>query len=61
MFDEVENIARLLSAEGGYSAAYDAAQQMTDLALLNLQEADPQGEPGDELYLLTHKLLKRNQ
>lgn len=61
MFDEVENIARLLSAEGGYSAAYDAAQQMTDLALLNLQEADPQGEAGDELYLLTHRLLKRNQ
>lgn len=61
MFDEVEHVARLLSAEGGYSAAYDAAQQMTDLALLNLQEADPQGEAGDELYVLTHKLLKRNQ
>jgi geranylgeranyl diphosphate synthase type I len=61
MFDEVENIARLLSAEGGYSAAYDAAQQMTDLALLNLQEAEPQGDAGDELYVLTHKLLKRNQ
>lgn len=61
MFDEVENVARLLSAEGGYSTAYDAAQQMTDLALLNLQEADPQGEAGDELYVLTHKLLKRNQ
>jgi geranylgeranyl diphosphate synthase type I len=61
MFDEVENVARLLSAEGGYSTAYDAAQQMTDLALLNLQEADPQGEAGDEIYVLTHKLLKRNQ
>ena len=61
MFDELENVARLLSAEGGYSTAYDAAQQMTDLALLNLQEADPQGEAGDELYVLTHKLLKRNQ
>ena len=61
MFDEVENIARLLSAEGGYSAAYDAAQQMTDLALLNLQEAEPFGEAGDAIYELTHKLLKRNQ
>jgi geranylgeranyl diphosphate synthase type I len=61
MFDEVEHVARLLSAEGGYSTAYDAAQQMTDLALLNLQEADPYGEAGDELYVLTHKLLKRNQ
>jgi geranylgeranyl diphosphate synthase type I len=61
MVEEVETLARLLSAEGGYSAAYDAAQQMTDLALLNLQEADPQGDPGDELYLLTERLLKRNQ
>jgi geranylgeranyl pyrophosphate synthase len=61
MVEEVETIARLLSAEGGYSAAYDAAQQMTDLALLNLQEADPQGEAGDEIYLLTERLLKRNQ
>ncbi|MGZ9226594.1 MAG: polyprenyl synthetase family protein [Anaerolineales bacterium] len=60
-FDDVENIARLLSAEGGYSAAYDAAQQMTDLALLNLQEAEPLGEAGDAIYELTHKLLKRNQ
>ena len=61
MFDEVEHVARLLSAEGGYSAAYDAAQQMTDLALLNLQEAEPLGEAGDALYVLTHQLLKRNQ
>lgn len=61
MVEEVETIARLLSAEGGYSAAYDAAQQMTDLALLNLQEAEPQGEAGDQIYLLTEKLLKRNQ
>ncbi len=61
MFEEVENVARMLSAEGGYSAAYDAAQQMTDLALLNLQEAEPLGEAGDALYVLTHQLLKRNQ
>ena len=61
MVDEVETIAILLSAEGGYSAAYEAAKQMTDLALLNLQEADPQGEAGDALYQLADKLLKRNQ
>ena len=60
-YDEVENVARLLSAEGGYSTAYEAAKQMTDLALLNLQEADPQGEAGDALYELSDKLLKRNQ
>jgi len=61
MVHEVEIMARLLSTEGGYAAAYDAAQQMTDLALLNLQEADPQGDAGDALYELADKLLKRRQ
>jgi geranylgeranyl diphosphate synthase type I len=59
--DEVEEVARLLTNEGGYSQAYDAAAQMTDLALLNLQEADPQGEAGDALYELADRLLKRKQ
>ena len=59
--EEVEELARLLTNEGGYSKAYDAAQQMTDLALLNLQEADPQGDAGDALYELVDRLLKRTQ
>jgi geranylgeranyl diphosphate synthase, type I len=59
--EEVEEVARLLTNEGGYAKAYDAAQQMTDLALLNLQEADPQGEAGEALYDLADKLLKRSQ
>ena len=37
--EEVEEVARLLTNEGGYARAYDASQQMTDLALLNLQQA----------------------
>ena len=61
MVDELETIARLLSAEGGYSTAYEAARQMTDLALLNLHEADPQGEAGNALIELADKLLKRKQ
>ncbi len=61
MVDEVENIARLLSSEGGYGTAYEAAKQMTDLALLNLYEADAQGEAGQALSDLADKLLKRNQ
>jgi geranylgeranyl diphosphate synthase, type I len=61
MVDEVENIARLLSSEGGYGTAYEAAKQMTDLALLNLYEADAQGEAGAALFDLADKLLKRNQ
>jgi geranylgeranyl diphosphate synthase type I len=59
--EEVEEVARLLTNEGGYGTAYNVSQQMTDLALLNLQEADPQGEAGDALFKLADKLLKRNQ
>ena len=59
--EEVEEIARLLVNEGGYRTAYEASQQMTDLALLNLYEADPQGEAGEALYQLADRLLKRKQ
>jgi geranylgeranyl diphosphate synthase type I len=59
--EEVEDVARLLTNEGGYETAYEASKQMTDLALLNLYEADPQGEAGDALHELADKLLKRNQ
>ena len=59
--EEVQEVARLLSNEGGYSIAYEAARQMTDLAHLNLFEADPQGEAGEALFELANKLLKRSQ
>jgi geranylgeranyl diphosphate synthase type I len=59
--DEVQELARLLASESGYETALDASKQMTDLALLSLREADPQGEAGDALFELTDKLLKRNQ
>lgn len=59
--EEVEELASLLSKEGGYGIAYEASKQMTDLALLNLREADPQGEAGDALFELAEKLLKREQ
>ncbi|HJS17910.1 MAG TPA: polyprenyl synthetase family protein [Anaerolineales bacterium] len=59
--EEVHDIARLLTSEGGYGVAYDASTQMTDLALLNLEEADPQGEAGEALFELANKLLKRDQ
>jgi geranylgeranyl diphosphate synthase, type I len=58
---EVEEVSRLLSNEGGYSTAYEAAKQMTDLALLNLYEADTQGIAGEALFELANKLLKRQQ
>ena len=59
--EEVQELARVLASEGGYETATDAAKQMTDLALMSLREADPQGEAGDALFELTDKLLKRNQ
>jgi geranylgeranyl diphosphate synthase type I len=59
--EEVGELARVLAAEGGYEAAVDAAKQMTDLALMNLRGADPQGEAGEALFELTDKLLKRKQ
>jgi geranylgeranyl diphosphate synthase type I len=58
--DEVEHVATLLANEGAYAYAYDAAQQMTDMALNNLREADPQGEAGIALMELAEKLLGRN-
>ncbi len=59
--EEVEELAHILSTEGGYDSAYEASKQMTDLALLNLREADPQGEAGEALFELADKLLKREQ
>jgi len=59
--EEVEELANILSTEGGYGSAYEASKQMTDLALLNLREADPQGEAGEALFELADKLLKREQ
>jgi geranylgeranyl diphosphate synthase type I len=59
--EEVQELARLLAGEGAYETASDAARQMTDLALMSLREADPQGEAGDALFELADRLLKRNQ
>lgn len=59
--DDVEEVARLLASEGGLIAAQDASKQMTDLALMSLREADPQGAAGDALFGLAEKLLKRDQ
>jgi geranylgeranyl diphosphate synthase type I len=58
---EVEEFARILAKEGGYKTAIEAARQMTDLALMSLREAEPQGETGEALFELADKLLRRNQ
>jgi geranylgeranyl diphosphate synthase, type I len=59
--EEVQELAVVLASEGGYETAVEAAKQMTDLALMNLRGADPQGEAGAALFELADKLLKRNQ
>ncbi|HQX16683.1 MAG TPA: polyprenyl synthetase family protein [Anaerolineales bacterium] len=59
--EEVGEVSRLLASEGGLLAAQEAAKQMTDLALMNLREADPQDEAGDALFELTNRLLGRTQ
>lgn len=57
--EEVEEIARLLASESAYTAAHEAAKQMTDMAINSLREADPQGQAGEELDELAGKLLGR--
>ena len=59
--EEVEELRRSLASEGGLIVAQDASKQMTDLALMSLREADPQGEAGEALFELADKLLKRDQ
>jgi geranylgeranyl diphosphate synthase, type I len=59
--EEVEEIARLLASEGGYGEAKEVSIQMTDMAINNLREADPQGEAGEALFELTNRLLNRDQ
>ena len=58
---EVEKMAKLLAAEGGYETAHNAATNMTDLSMLNLREAEPHGEAGEALFDLAEMLLKRKQ
>jgi len=58
---EVRELTRILTSEGAYEKASDGARQMTDLALMSLREADPQGEAGEALFELADRLLKRNQ
>jgi geranylgeranyl diphosphate synthase type I len=59
--DEVEELARVLAAEGGYGEAKEASIQLTDMAVNALREADPQGEAGEALFGLTNRLLNRDQ
>jgi geranylgeranyl diphosphate synthase, type I len=57
--EEVAELARVLESESAHNSAQEAARQMTDLALVNLNKANPLGEAGEALKILTDKLLQR--
>ena len=59
--EEVKEVAKCLADEGGLHYAQEQAKQWTDLALQNLDTAQPQGEAGRKLIELANKLLKREQ
>ncbi len=59
--EEVADLAEMLSREGALSHAREAADQMTEQALMALRRADPQGEAGEALFELAKKLLGREQ
>jgi len=57
--EEVAELARVLESESARNSAHEAARQMTDLALVNLNEANPLGEAGESLKILADNLLQR--
>ena len=57
--DEVGFLSEQLAKEGAKLFTQDATDRMTDLALQSLRSAEPQGEAGEALFELTHKLLNR--
>jgi len=59
--EEVTQVAQWLVDAGGYEHAQSQAKQWTDKALQSLESAAPQGQAGETLIGLAHKLLKREQ
>lgn len=59
--EEVAQVAQWLVDAGGYEYAQSQSRQWTDKALRSLESAAPQGQAGQTLIGLAHKLLKREQ
>ncbi len=57
--DEVPAVAAQLAREGAKDFTQDTADQMTNLAMQSLCQADPQAEAGEALFELTNRLLNR--
>jgi geranylgeranyl diphosphate synthase type I len=56
---EVPDLAEQLAIEGGRDYTQADADRLTQQALSTLEQANPQGEAGEALMELAHKLLKR--
>jgi geranylgeranyl diphosphate synthase type I len=56
---EVPVLAEQLAREGAKTFTQETADQMMNLATRSLRLANPQGEAGEALFELTHKLLGR--
>jgi geranylgeranyl diphosphate synthase type I len=56
---EVPRLAAQLEAEGGRKYTLEQANELTDQALVALEEASPQGEAGQALEALAKRLLQR--
>ncbi len=57
--EEVPALAGQLASEGARLYTQQVADQMTDLALQSLRQADPQGSAGEALFELVNQLLYR--
>lgn len=58
--EEVASLAAQLTAEGARDFTLQKADELTARALHALQQAQPQGEAGQSLQTLAHRLLKRS-
>jgi geranylgeranyl diphosphate synthase type I len=56
---EVPQLAKQLKQAGAYDYTKSRANQLTEQALAELEKAQPQGEAGQALRSLAHKLLHR--
>jgi geranylgeranyl diphosphate synthase type I len=57
--EEVAALSEQLTEEGARLYTQEMADQMTDLALQSLREADPAGEAGEALFEMARMLLNR--
>jgi len=57
--EEVPALAEQLAREGAKAFTQETADQMTDLALQSLRQANPQAGAGEELFELANLLLNR--